>query len=1019
MGAPGGDCGHVGVQLTVGCAGTMNQNLAVQKQLQTNLDNDAIWPPRERGVQNHTVDQNYARDARAIDFVVEGREALPEVVQARVNNMEDQMYSGFLPELNLAWVSVDDTICLWLPAPQDGLRPPPCSKTCKDYVLAVALVKPDPNKEYDCDGMPQYFLAVALRECVQLFKLEVTDTEISVHDTAIEIAIESYVKCMLATPTGRLFVGCNDGCVYELHYEEDDVSLSSFWRPRKFRKTACHSMISGMKHRLTSVLQFYDTQPVIDMCFDPSRHYLYALTAKVSEQRTTKENIAANTSIHLFSLTTKDGKGDGSSAPSHIFADSLINMKDDDGKMLIELGQLDKDVLSDRTIHPVLYSEDEKTHLVIVTASGWRIYLAFDEKINRLIVSHSICPPWPPDTSQSALQSGGSVSRARCCAYKNGLFLLGCDAAIHCVAKQWAGMSDAHSNSSSRNEVVQDIKANQLTPDPHGASLEVWQIEEMTSRARIGTVVDVWGPGSVAGGQHRGCCVPSVNEQWTQHICPPRRFVCIGAREVVIIHRLQPWEKLRVLSSEYVQRRTQTQDQEGSLTMSPEQACASLLLWWVRAGGRGGGARPEGRGRMSEADHAAQFFFKVAKEIESNGQKANRCKSPALPGILIALARFLRPVWEVSLFEANSPTQPIAAEWERLASEVQLIFTFVTEHEQNLGSDPADVGHSRSHNQQEPSVQDVQKFVQICKEVCALMAIVTKNGLGTLVQGPWTGNHTVETFKEALVKLAPGDDSHTQIRAHLKNVLDALIEQGTVADSSIFMQGAFGEGFRGGGVGRGGGEMHTATRDRLIRDIEEQCPTILKPSETSKMRARKSLVYARQALDQFSDRTRMMMHVREGKEMYDRVSKELECDDRIDDVKHMIQAFVALNEHLSALQVLLKRCSERDRLEEKEAVHLHELIITISQVPDRSLFTRALLLCLEHRGLYISKVLVKCTSDAREKKTETPIIDYVLLAVIRSPDYLSLWPILRKVYTLLICICGSRCCADNLTRSSG
>ena len=304
---------------------------------------------------------SYGRDARGIQFMVEAREPLPEVVQARVNNMEDQMYSGFLAELNLAWVSVDDTLCLWLPVPTDGPRPPPCSKLCKDYVLAVALVKPDPRKQYNCDGMPQYFLAVALRESVQIFKLSVTDTEIAIMETGIEIAVESYVKCMLSTPAGRLFVGCNDGCVYELHYHEDDLSLSSFWRPRKFRKTACNSMFSRaeLSRRLSSVINLYQTQPVIDLCFDPTRHMLYAMTAQASEQRTTKDKIANNTSLHVYSLTTKDGKGDGSCSPSHLATCNLITFQH-----ILDDDVLDKDVSS---IHPVLYSEDHETHLVLVS----------------------------------------------------------------------------------------------------------------------------------------------------------------------------------------------------------------------------------------------------------------------------------------------------------------------------------------------------------------------------------------------------------------------------------------------------------------------------------------------------------------------------------------------------------------------------------------------------------------------------------------------------------------------------
>ena len=82
-------------------------------------------------------------------------------------------------------------------------------------------MKPDPSKQFDCDGMPLYFLAVALRDSVQLFKLELSDTEIAAHETPIEIPVDSFVCKMVSTPLGRLFVGCSDGCVYELHYEEE------------------------------------------------------------------------------------------------------------------------------------------------------------------------------------------------------------------------------------------------------------------------------------------------------------------------------------------------------------------------------------------------------------------------------------------------------------------------------------------------------------------------------------------------------------------------------------------------------------------------------------------------------------------------------------------------------------------------------------------------------------------------------------------------------------------------------
>jgi hypothetical protein len=159
--------------------------------------------------------------------------------------------------------------------------------------------------------------------------------------------------------------------------------------------------------------------------------------------------------------------------------------------------------------------------------------------------------------------------------------------------------------------VVQDIKASHFSQERQRASLDFWQIEEMTTRGPSAPVDEIWGPKMRAEKKNALCgCVPSVNEQWTQvllgllafagtkvhiltqkdgifffdvaaapiyllyllycykrthtdaggrlfffltqHISPPRRFICIGAQEVVIIHRFQPWEKLRMLAPEYL-----------------------------------------------------------------------------------------------------------------------------------------------------------------------------------------------------------------------------------------------------------------------------------------------------------------------------------------------------------------------------------------------------------------------------------------------------------------------------------
>jgi hypothetical protein len=65
--------------------------------------------------------------------------------------------------------------------------------------------------------------------------------------------------------------------------------------------------------------------------------------------------------------------------------------------------------------------------------------------------------------------------------------------------------------------VVQDIKASHFSQERQRASLDFWQIEEMTTRGPSAPVDEIWGPKMRAEKKNALCgCVPSVNEQWTQ-----------------------------------------------------------------------------------------------------------------------------------------------------------------------------------------------------------------------------------------------------------------------------------------------------------------------------------------------------------------------------------------------------------------------------------------------------------------------------------------------------------------------
>jgi hypothetical protein len=68
-----------------------------------------------------------------------------------------------------------------------------------------------------------------------------------------------------------------------------------------------------------------------------------------------------------------------------------------------------------------------------------------------------------------------------------------------------------------------------------------------------------------------------------------------------------------------------------------------------------------GRNRQPEGEYARQLFFKYAQGGEQmkqgGGGRRERARSPALTGILLALTRFLRPVWDLKLFDGAAAAQ--------------------------------------------------------------------------------------------------------------------------------------------------------------------------------------------------------------------------------------------------------------------------------------------------------------------------------------------------------------------------
>lgn len=262
---------------------------------------------------------------------------------------------------------MDDTLSLWLPAPAPSPRPPPRVIHCRDYVSAVGLVRTDPGKSYPCESVGPYLLVVALRECVELYSLHQTETELVVLETGMEVPVESMVCSMVCTDNARILVGCSDGCVYELHYSQaaaPSLSFSSMWRPAKMRKTSCQGLRWGeIGRRVTSLWQPYVADPVVQMTYDPSRHVVFAVTQnKPSLASQPGISQSPHTLIHAYHLGTN---GDG--APRHIGPVKL-------SLIASSVSPSNREIIA---IHPVLKSESTRSSCLLVSRSSPLLRLSF------------------------------------------------------------------------------------------------------------------------------------------------------------------------------------------------------------------------------------------------------------------------------------------------------------------------------------------------------------------------------------------------------------------------------------------------------------------------------------------------------------------------------------------------------------------------------------------------------------------------------------------------------------------
>jgi len=276
---------------------------------------------------------------------------LPDILHHMYKSLECKCFMGLFPEVNRAWITVDNQLCLW-------------NYESKEYTIwndqdqIIVSVGIAPAKPNVFSEDVKYVLVLATPvEIVLLaawFEGDIRQGQLHLEPTQITVPADNVnmVK-IVGTKHGRIFMGGDDGCLYEFHYQPDDGWFSK--RVRKINHTQSYfgSFISYLKGDKTVLLS--------DVVIDESRNILYTLSSKGS--------------IHVYDLGQ-----DGQSFRSVAQLDDLVKVAETLCPRLKSMHS-GKEMFI-KSIFAVPKSESRYVHLVATASNAIRLYFTTSELTN-------------------------------------------------------------------------------------------------------------------------------------------------------------------------------------------------------------------------------------------------------------------------------------------------------------------------------------------------------------------------------------------------------------------------------------------------------------------------------------------------------------------------------------------------------------------------------------------------------------------------------------------------------------
>lgn len=191
---------------------------------------------------------------------------IPRAITDQIKTVEYRLFAGLFPEINRAYVTLDDKLFLWNFEGTTGQDF--TAYTANQIIISVALVKPIPGVFVE---EIVFLLVVATATEIRLLGAiyeegkSCSDARIELYPTSFVVPSDGvHMIAICGTSNGRIFMCGRDGCVYELVYQSQDG-----WFTRKCRKLN-HS--SSKLHALLPSFVFGGgDDPIVDVISDNTR----------------------------------------------------------------------------------------------------------------------------------------------------------------------------------------------------------------------------------------------------------------------------------------------------------------------------------------------------------------------------------------------------------------------------------------------------------------------------------------------------------------------------------------------------------------------------------------------------------------------------------------------------------------------------------------------------------------------------------------------------------------------------